>query len=100
VARGSAACDPLAVACGHSRAGLALRHDEDVQTQQSRDDKTVAIATALGIFVILLAVGWVVLWAITSALDLSNHRTSPLFILLVAASAMASVIYLVRVGKR
>jgi hypothetical protein len=71
-----------------------------VQTQRSRDDKTVAIATALGIFVILLAVGSLVLWGTTSALDLRDQQTSPLFILIVGASAMATVVYLVRSGKR
>jgi predicted permease len=70
-----------------------------VQTQESRDDKTVVIATALAIFVILLAAGSLVLWATTSALNLSDHTTSPLFILFVAASAIATVVYLVRVRK-
>jgi hypothetical protein len=71
-----------------------------VQSQRRRDEKAVAISTALGIFVILLAVGSVVLWATTSALDVSEHKTSPLFVLLVAASAAATVVYLVRTGKR
>jgi RimJ/RimL family protein N-acetyltransferase len=80
--------------------GPLLRHDEDVQTQQSRDEKTVAIATALGIFVLLLAFGSALLWAIASVLNLSDRSTSPLFILLVAGSAIAMVAYLVRVGRR
>ena len=84
----------------HSRTGLPRMHDEDVQIQQSRDDKTVAIATALGIFGLLLTVGSALLWAITSALDLSNRNTSPLFNLLVVVSATATVAYLVRAGKR
>ena len=71
-----------------------------MQTQQTRDEKTVAIATALGIFVTVLAVGSALLWGITSALDLSVHSTSPLFGLVVAASAVATVVYLVRFGRR
>jgi hypothetical protein len=77
-----------------------LRHDADVQTQRSRDDKTVAIATGLGIFVILSVMGFLILWGITSALNLSETKTSPLIILIVAASTMATVVYLLRFGKR
>lgn len=71
-----------------------------MQTQQTRDEKTVAIATALGIFVTVLAVGSALLWGLTSVLDLSEHRTSPLFSLIVASSAVATVVYLVRFGRR
>lgn len=69
-------------------------------TPQSRDEKTVAIATALAIFVLVLAVGSVLLWATTSALRVSERSSSPLFILLVAASGIVAVVYLVRAGKR
>lgn len=71
-----------------------------MQTQSSREDKTVAIATALGIFVIVLAAGSTLLWAFTSALDVRDHGTSPLFLLLVAASVIAAVAHLLRAGKR
>jgi hypothetical protein len=47
-----------------------------------------------------LVVGSLVLWGITSALDLGDQETSPLFNLIVAASAVATVVYLVRIGKR
>jgi uncharacterized membrane protein len=81
-------------------AARTLVHDQEVQTQQTRDEKTVAIAIALGIFVTVLAVGSALLWGLTSALDLSERSTSPLFSLLVAASAVAMVFYLVRSGRR
>ncbi len=71
-----------------------------MRPQQSRDEKTVAIASALGIFVLVLAVGAALLWATTSALNVSDASSSPLFILLVAASAMVAIVYLVRVGKQ
>ncbi|MGY2876629.1 hypothetical protein ACVW00_003819 [Marmoricola sp. URHA0025 HA25] len=71
-----------------------------MQTRQCRDDKTVVIATALGIFAISLGVGSTLLWAIRSVLDLSEDGTSPEFMLLVAVSAVATVVYLVRAGRR
>lgn len=71
-----------------------------MRSQQSRDEKTVAIASALGIFVLVLAVGAALLWATTSTLNVSDGSSSPLFILLVAASAMVAIVYLVRVGRR
>lgn len=80
--------------------GAGLRHDEVVPTQQSRDENTVAIATALGIFILVLAVGSALLWAFTSALNVSDRSSSPLFVSVVAASAMVAVMYLVRFGKR
>jgi hypothetical protein len=75
-------------------------HDEAVPNQQSRDQKTVAIATALGFFVLVLAAGSAVLWATTSALDVSDRSSEPAFTLLVAAAATMAVGYLVRTGKR
>jgi hypothetical protein len=77
--------------------GKMSRHDTNVQTQRSRDEKTVAIATALGLFVLVLAVGSAFLWATRSALHLNDHLS---FILLVAASTMAAVVHLIRLGRR
>jgi hypothetical protein len=53
-----------------------LRESKGVQTQQGRDDKTVAIATGLGLFGLILAVA------------------------LVAVAVLALVRYLVVSGKR
>jgi hypothetical protein len=80
----------------YSRAFPSLGHDDHVRTQESRDDKTVAIATALGIFVLLLAVGSLLLWAIT----LSDPSTNPMYTLVIAAAALAAVVFLVRHRKR
>jgi len=71
-----------------------------VQTEQSRDDKTIVIATALGIFVLIMVAGSALLWAATSALNVRNSGSGPLFTLVIAASAIASVVYLARTSKR
>lgn len=70
-----------------------------MQTQPSREDKTVAITTALGIFVGVLVAGSAVLWAFTPAFEVSDQGTSPLFLVLVAASVIAAVVYLIRTAK-
>jgi hypothetical protein len=66
-----------------------------VRTQERRDDNIVAIATALGLFVLLLAVGSVLIWATTR----SDPTLSPIFWVVVAISATVAVVFLIRARR-
>ena len=57
-----------------------------VQTQESRDEKTVAIATGLGLFCLVMAALGLVQWAVSALLDVSDPtlRASSWTILAVA----------------
>lgn len=79
---------------------LPVRQDERVQTQQNRDEKTVVIATALGLFCLVLVMGALGLWAADSLLDLSDSVTTPLLTLFVIAAGVALMGYLVRARTR
>lgn len=71
-----------------------------MQTQQNRDEKTVVIATALGLFCLVFGTGALGLWAADSLLGLSDSATTPLITVFVIAAGAALVVYLVRARKR
>jgi hypothetical protein len=77
-----------------------VRHDEWVQTQQNRDEKTVVIATALGLFCLVLGIAALGLWAADSLLGLSDSVTTPLTTVFVIAAGAMLVVYLVRARTR
>jgi hypothetical protein len=70
-------------------------HHGCVRSQESRDANTVAIATALGIFVWLVAAGTALLWAATR----SDPSTSPMLGLIVTVAASVAVAFLVRARR-
>ena len=72
-----------------------LVHHGRVRTHESRDDNIVAIAIALGLFVLSLAVGSVLAWAISR----SDPTTSPIFGVVPAISATVALVFLVRARK-
>jgi hypothetical protein len=77
-----------------------VRQDQWVQAQQNRDEKTVVIATALGLFCLVLGLAALGLWAAESLLGLNDSVTTPLTIVFVIAAGAMLVVYLVRARKR
>lgn len=71
-----------------------------MQAQQDRDEKTIVMATALGLFCLVLGVGLLGLWAAGFLLGLSDWATTPLFTVSVFAAGAALVVYLVRARNR
>lgn len=58
------------------------------------------IATALGLFCLVLGIGALGLWVAYSLLDLSESATTPLLIGLEIAAGVVLVFYLVNARKR
>jgi hypothetical protein len=71
-----------------------------VHTQQSRDEKTVVIATGLGLVCLIVALGGLVLWGVYSLFELSESTVESLLWGLIVAAGFALVGYLVRANKR
>lgn len=71
-----------------------------MQTQRQRDAKTLVIATGLGLFVLVVAVGCAVLWLAASVLDLSGEALSTGFWFVSAVAAAAWVGLVRRQGRR
>ncbi|HET7388904.1 MAG TPA: hypothetical protein VFJ19_19820 [Nocardioidaceae bacterium] len=71
-----------------------------MQTQRQRDDKTVAIATGLGLFMLTVAVGSALLWTADLLFDWRSQVTNVLFKTLVSSAVVAAVVYLFRIGRR
>lgn len=67
-----------------------------MQSEQQRDEKTVVIATGLGLFCLVGAVGALGLSAATSLLDLDETATTWLSYVIITAAGAALVAYLVR----
>lgn len=76
------------------------RQDDGMQTREQRDEKTVVIATALGLFCLVIAVGAVGLWAAVAFLGLNDSAASPLAWLLTIAAGAVLITYLVRARQR
>lgn len=75
-------------------------HDGPVRTPEQRDEQTVAITTALGLFVVTLIVVGLVAWVLDSVTGLvDGHYESVSAIALVLAGTVA-VINLVRSTRR
>lgn len=71
-----------------------------MQAREQRDEKTVLIATALGLFCLVLAVGGLGLWAANSFLGMSDSATASLFWVLTIAAGVLLVVYLLRARQR
>jgi hypothetical protein len=71
-----------------------------MQTREQRDEKSVLIATALGLFCFVMAVGALGLWAAHSFLGLSGSAASLLVRVLAIAAGVLLVGYLVRARQR
>lgn len=71
-----------------------------MRSQENRDDTTVTIATALGLFVLVLAVGGTLLWLGSSVLGLSDEAMDMLARPLIAGAVVAMGVYLLRHGRR
>lgn len=71
-----------------------------MQTPQRRDQKTVVIATALGLFVLVVAAGAGLLWVTDSVFGWPGEDTNAVFSMLVVAAGAAAVVHLVRADKR
>jgi hypothetical protein len=76
------------------------RENEALQTQQRRDEKTVAIATGLGLFCLILAVGGLALWGVDALLELSESTLVSLLWALDAVAVLELVLYSFRTGRR
>ena len=71
-----------------------------MHTPQQRDEKTVAIATALGLLGLALALGTAVLWAANAFLSLTDPTLRILGRALMIAAPVAPLAYLVRARRR
>ena len=70
-----------------------------MQTREGRDEKTVVISTALGLFCAVTAVGALSLWAAVAVLGLDGSTVSSLDRVIVAVAAVVLIGYLVRVRR-
>lgn len=83
-----------------NRRRSVVRHDENVQNQQHREEKTVVIATGLSLFCLVLVVGGFALWVANSLFNLGDSTTTPLLSGLTITAGVVLVAYLVRAGQR
>ena len=70
-----------------------------MQTREQRDEKTVMIATALGLFCLVIAVGALSLWAAASFLGLNDSTVSSLGLVIAATAGVVLIVYLVRARR-
>jgi hypothetical protein len=76
------------------------RQDVGMQTREQRDEKTVLIATALGLFCLVIAVGGLGLWAANSLFGMSDSAAESGAGMLIIAAGVLLVAYLVRARQR
>jgi len=67
-----------------------------VQTKEQRDEKTLAIMTAIALFVLVLVVGGFVLWGASQLFDWSEGGTRTASVGLLCAAGVIMVGYLAR----
>lgn len=67
-----------------------------MQSQEERDEKTVTIATALGLFVLILLVGAAAGWAVNSAFDVAHGLNTVLTIVVWCVAGVVPIVYLIR----
>ena len=74
---------------------------QECKPESNVPEKTVMIATALGLFCRIIAVGALSLWAAVSVLGLNDDSTvSSLGLVIAAAAGVVLIVYLVRVRRR
>lgn len=71
-----------------------------MRTQGQRDEQTVAIATALGLFVVILIAVGLVLWVVYSVSDVLDGRTGEIFTTAAALAGILAMLNLVRAPNR
>lgn len=71
-----------------------------MQTREQRDEKTVVIATALGVSCPVIAVGALILWAAVSVVDLNDPTGSSLGRVIAATAGVVLIACLVRARRR
>lgn len=74
-------------------------HDGWMQSQQVRDDKTLAIMTSLGRGLLVLAAGAVVLWGLDAAVGVADQTLGVLAGLIVLGALAVVVARLARTGR-
>jgi hypothetical protein len=70
-----------------------------MRSQTQRDEQTLAIATAMGLFVVLLVLGGLVLWFISSVVPLSNRLSNGLLLTVAVIAGAVAIRNLVRAVK-
>lgn len=76
-----------------------LRHHRAVETEK-RDEKTVVIGAALGLFALVLAAGTIILWLADVTLDRSGSLVGTTQVPLVAVAGLVMVGFLARHRRR
>ena len=70
-----------------------------MRTQQERDEQTLAIGTALGLFVLLVGLGVLVLWFLHSQLGVDDDWRQVLRWTVVTVAATVATAHLVRSNR-
>ena len=70
-----------------------------MQSSEQRDEKTLVITGALGVFCLLIAVGGSGLWAVDACLDLSDTAVGLLSNVLAVSAGVFVIVRLARVRK-
>jgi type III secretory pathway component EscS len=70
-----------------------------MQSQQVRDDKTLAIVTSLGRGLLVLVVGGLVLWGVDALTGLADQTAGVLTGLIILCAVAVVVARLARVGR-
>ena len=71
-----------------------------MQTQHQRDEKTLAIATALGLFVLALAVGMAARRTTSLVYDVGDSIDTAFDLVMWGAAVLAPTAYLLRTARR
>lgn len=71
-----------------------------MQTREHREEKTVVIATAVGLFCLVIAVGALSLWAALSVLGLNDYTVSLIGWVIGGAAGAVLIAYLIRAHRR
>jgi hypothetical protein len=71
-----------------------------MHTQEEREEQTLAIATALGLFVLLLVIAGGLLWIASLAVDVSDDLARPILATAVCLAGAMAIANLVRATKR
>jgi len=76
-----------------------MSHHGRVEVEKKRDQKTIAIGAALGIFALIVVAGAAMLW-LADSLGLSGDLVSGLQLPLFGVAGVAMIVYLARARGR
>lgn len=79
---------------------MSVGDDGHVQTQEERDQKTVAIAMAIGLFFLVLFTVAALLWVAVSLVGLGDAASDVIGVTSFAVAGLAVIVFLARVGAR